>query len=454
MKNCFDSIRFKFDLQLFAEKTESATPHKREEVRKKGQVAKSGEIGPALVILVGFYVIKFAISGGVERLDALVRHFLANAASWNGNADMAYGFCLVALREIAFVLLPIFGVLLLVSFAAQYFQVGLMFNPSVIQPQLNRINPFEGMKRLFSKRAIVECLKSVLKVVIVGWIVFTQVRNRLPWLTNLAALDISNSFLLVGNSIFALVQALGLTLLILAVLDYFYQKWEFEKNIRMTRHEVKEEFKQLEGDPLVRSRIRQKQRELASRRMMQAVPTADVIITNPTHIAVALLYEADRMSAPEVVAKGAGIVAEKIRELANQHGFHLVENQQLARAYTVRSRLTADSCRAHAAVAEVLHGLLAQEESTSYWLRVDMINGTALHKLGNTGSHVVIGDMVVINIPAYAILEFTSKQLVIKSLSTITSGSHRNLIFQRVVTDLSSCTYIHPSLFTKESEIS
>lgn len=355
MKNCFDSIRFKFDVQLFAEKTESATPHKREEVRKKGQVAKSGEIGPALVILVGFYVIKFAISGGVERLDALVRHFLANAASWNGNADMAYGFCLVALREIAFVLLPIFGVLLLVSFAAQYFQVGLMFNPSVIQPQLNRINPFEGMKRLFSKRAIVECLKSVLKVVIVGWIVFTQVRNRLPWLTNLAALDISNSFLLVGNSIFALVQALGLTLLILAVLDYFYQKWEFEKNIRMTRHEVKEEFKQLEGDPLVRSRIRQKQRELASRRMMQAVPTADVIITNPTHIAVALLYEADRMSAPEVVAKGAGIVAEKIRELANQHGVPLVENQPLARALyrsvEVGQQIPAEL---YAAVAEVL----------------------------------------------------------------------------------------------------
>ena len=270
MKNCFDSIRFKFDLQLFAEKTESATPHKREEVRKKGQVAKSGEIGPALVILVGFYVIKFAISGGgAARCPCAALSGKCRQLEWQCRHGL--WFLLGCAKEIAFVLLPIFGVLLLVSFAAQYFQVGLMFNQSVIQPQLNRINPFEGMKRLFSKRAIVECLKSVLKVVIVGWIVFTQVRNRLPWLTNLAALDISNSFLLVGNSIFALVQALGLTLLILAVLDYFYQKWEFEKNIRMTRHEVKEEFKQLEGDPLVRSRIRQKQRELASRRMMQAV---------------------------------------------------------------------------------------------------------------------------------------------------------------------------------------
>ncbi|HHX02175.1 MAG TPA: flagellar biosynthesis protein FlhB [Firmicutes bacterium] len=356
MENHYDFPKFRMDLQLFAEeKTERATPHKREEVRKKGQVARSGEIGTALLILVGFYAVKIALGSGLERLYALVNQFLANAANWNGNADMAYGFFLVALKEVAIMLLPIFGAFLLVGFAAQAFQVGFMFNLSLIQPQLHRINPFEGLKRLFSKRAIVELLKSVLKIVIVGWMAYTQVRKHLPWLTNLAAVDISNSFLLIGNSVFSLVQGIGLTLLVLAVADYYYQRWEFEQNIRMTKHEVKEEFKQTEGDPLIRSRIRQRQRELAARRMMQAVPTADVVITNPTHIAVALLYQADKMAAPEVVAKGAGIVAERIRELANMHGVPRVENPPLARALyrsvDIGQQIPAEL---YAAVAEVL----------------------------------------------------------------------------------------------------
>lgn len=356
MRGWIELDHFKINLQLFAEeKTESATPHKREEVRKKGQVPRSGEVGPALIILTGFYVLKTAIGYGLERIHALIIYFLANATSWNGSEDTAFSFFLTAAKEAAIILLPVFGALLLVGYAAQAVQVGLMFNMSLIQPQLSRINPFEGFKRLFSKRAIVEFLKSVLKIGIVGWLAFAQVRQRLPWLTNLASLQIFDSSLLVGTSIVALAQGLGLTLLVLALADYYYQRWEFEKNIRMTKHEVKEEFKQTEGDPLIRSRIRQKQRELATRRMMQAVPTADVVITNPTHIAVALLYQADKMAAPEVVAKGAGVVAEKIRDLAKTHGVPLVENPPLARALfrsvDIGQQIPAEL---YAAVAEVL----------------------------------------------------------------------------------------------------
>lgn len=356
MGSCAELIRLRIDLQLFAEeKTESATPHKREEVRKKGQVAKSAEIGTALTILTGFYVVKTAANFALEHLHALINHFLANAASWNGQADMAFSFFLVAVKEAAFVLLPVFGVLILVGIAAQLAQVGFMFNSSLIKPQLHRINPFDGFKRLFSKRAIVEFLKAVLKLAIIVWLAYTQIRKRLPWLANLAAVDVVNSSLLVSSSISGLVQGIGLTLLIMAAADYFYQRWEFEKSIRMTRHEIKEEFKETEGDPLIRSRIRQKQRELAARRMMQAVPTADVVITNPTHIAVALLYQADKMAAPEVVAKGAGVVAEKIRELARTHGVPLVENPPLARALfrsvDIGQQIPAEL---YAAVAEVL----------------------------------------------------------------------------------------------------
>jgi flagellar biosynthetic protein FlhB len=323
----------KLNLQLFAEeKTEAATPHKREEVRKEGQVAKSGEIGTTLIILVGFYVIKAALTFAIERIYNLARHILSQAAAWNGTADYVYSLYLLVLKEALIVVLPVFAALFVVGFAAQAVQVGFMFNLNLIKPQFNRINPLEGFKRLFSKRALVEFLKSVLKIAVVGWIVYSQVRQRIPWLANLASVDITHSFLLISNSVFSVVQMIGMTLLILAVTDYFYQRWEFEKNIRMTKQEIKEEFKQTEGDPLIRSRIRQKQREIASRRMMQAVPTADVVITNPTHYAVALLYQADKMAAPEVVAKGAGLIALKIRETAEEHGVPTVENPPLARS--------------------------------------------------------------------------------------------------------------------------
>ena len=323
----------KLNLQLFAEeKTEAATPHKREEVRKKGQVAKSGEIGTTLIILSGFWVIKTVMNFSLERLHGLVSYVLSQAGLWNGNADTVYALLLLVLKEAVVVILPVFIALYIVGFASQALQVGFMFNLSLIQPQFNRINPIEGFKRLFSKRALVEFLKSVLKITIVGWIVYSQIKQRIPWLSSLAAYDLSHTFQLISNSVFSLVQMIGLTLLVLACADYFYQRWEFEKNIRMTKQEIKEEFKQTEGDPLIRSRIRQQQRELASRRMMQAVPTADVVITNPTHFAVALLYQADSMAAPEVVAKGAGIIAAKIREVAEENGVPIVENKPLARA--------------------------------------------------------------------------------------------------------------------------
>ena len=240
--------------------------------------------------MVGFYVIKAALTFAIERIYNLARHILSQAAAWNGSR-LRVLLISAGAEKALIVVLPVFAALFVVGFAAQAVQVGFMFNLNLIKPQFNRINPLEGFKRLFSKRALVEFLKSVLKIAVVGWIVYSQVRQRIPWLANLASVDITHSFLLISNSVFSVVQMIGMTLLILAVTDYFYQRWEFEKNIRMTKQEIKEEFKQTEGDPLIRSRIRQKQREIASRRMMQAVPTADVVITNPTHYAVALLTD-------------------------------------------------------------------------------------------------------------------------------------------------------------------
>ncbi len=328
-----ETTNLKINLQLFAgEKTEKATPRKREEVREKGQVAKSGEIGTTSIILFGFWAIKAALNFCFDRITVLARHLLTNVSSWNGNPDMLYSLFTLVIREMLFILLPVFLTLLVVGFSAQAIQVGFMFNPSLIMPKFSRINPLEGFKRIFSKRAVVELLKSIFKISIVGWIVYSQVRQRIPWLTNLAIIDLSHTFSLISTTVFSIVQMIGLTLFVVALGDYVFQRWEFEKSIRMTKHEVKEDYKQTEGDPQIKSRIRQKQRELSSRRMMQAVPTADVIITNPTHFAVALLYKGSSMAAPEVVAKGVGIVAENIKKVGEEHQVPTVENPPLARA--------------------------------------------------------------------------------------------------------------------------
>lgn len=349
-------LPLKIDLQLFAEeKTETATPRKREEVRKKGQVAKSGEIGTALLLIAGFYSIKAFSAYGMTRISYIITWFLENANHWDGSSESVFNLLLFIVRESVNVLVPIFGVLIAVAVISQIVQVGFMFNMTLLLPNFNRINPFEGFKRIFSKRAMLEFAKSVLKIVIVGGTVYFHVKAQIPWLARLSHMELAHSAELIKNSIYEIALYIGTTLLMLALFDYLFQRWEFEQNIKMTRQEVLEELKQTEGDPQVRSRIRQKQREMAARRMMAAIPTADVIITNPTHYAIALVYKADTMAAPEVVAKGVGHIALRIKDIANEHLIPTVENPPLAKALyksvEIGQQIPADL---YPAVAEVL----------------------------------------------------------------------------------------------------
>lgn len=320
------------DLQLFAgEKTETATPRKREEARKKGQVAKSGEIGTAALILAGFYTLSLLGATSINRLGSLMRHLLSSAFEFDGTPEAAYALLLVVLREAALLLLPIFGVLLLISLMSQGFQVGLMLTWETLTPKFSRVNPLEGFKRIFSKRALVEFAKSLFKISIIGYLAYRQVANSLPWLPGLMHMELIDGLELIANNIIALAGWIGIALLIIAVSDYLYQRWEFEQSIKMTKQEVKDEYKQTEGDPQIRSKIRQKQRQMAQQRMMEAVPQADVVITNPTHYAIAIKYEMGEMSAPLVVAKGVGEVALRIKNLAKENRIPTVENPTLAR---------------------------------------------------------------------------------------------------------------------------
>jgi flagellar biosynthetic protein FlhB len=213
---------------------------------------------------------------------------------------------------------------------SNYVQVGSLFSWEAVQPDFSKVNPWKGLSRLFSKQAAAELAKSIAKLMIIGWVAFVTIQKEWENIVALWNQEVGQIFQYIGRVSFNIFLKTVLIMVVLAGLDYAFQRWSHEKSLRMTRREVQDEFKQTEGDPMIKSRIRSIQRELARRRMMAEVPKADVIITNPTHLAVALQYQYKSMNAPKVVAKGAELVAEKIKEIARGHRVPLVENKPLA----------------------------------------------------------------------------------------------------------------------------
>lgn len=310
-------------------RTERATPRKKSEVRGRGQVAKSTEVNTVLVLLFGFLVIKWSSIKMYHLLSYNMRHFLSEAHKLSispENATTVIGFLLYQVLIIA---APVMGACFLAALIAGLSQAGFLLTFYPIQPQLQRLNPIAGFSRLFSPQALVEILRSTIKVCVVGVVVYYTLWNKLPVLANLWHMETSQSFLTVGTLVYDLGMRIIWTLLVIAILDYAYQKYTFEESLKMTKEEVKEETKQSEGDPQVRSRIRQKQREITRRRMMAAVPKAQVVVTNPTHYAVALQYT-EAMEAPQVVAKGAGFLALKIKEIAEANKVPVLQNPPIA----------------------------------------------------------------------------------------------------------------------------
>jgi len=230
------------------------------------------------------------------------------------------------------VLGPFAIVLLVIALLINFSQVGLRVSLEAIKPQLNKLNPISGLKRIFSLRSITELVKSVFKIVIVGWISYSTILGAMPQFAQMTIMEVREAMSLFVITTLLLALKIGAVLIFLGILDLVYQRYDFERSIKMSKQEVKDEYKQREGDPLVRRRIREKQREIAVRRMMAAVPEADVVITNPVELAVALQYVSEEMYAPKVVAKGGGVVAEKIKEVAREHDVPIVENRSLAQS--------------------------------------------------------------------------------------------------------------------------
>lgn len=336
------------------EKTEAPTPHRVDKAREKGQVPRSRELTSILMLAAGVALLWLAGEPMARRLASMV----ANGMHFDHsviNDDRQMLRRLSSLLEGAFwAMLPIFGGLVLMALAAPLLLGGFLFSTEALKPNFGRLNPVAGLGRLFSSQVGAELLKAILKALLVGWVTWLFLDHYWPAMLRLMA----------APTLPALGDALGmiagcallilLGLLPMAGFDVFWQIWSNLKKLRMTKQEIREEHKEQDGDPHIKARIRQQQRAMARRRMMADVPKADVIVTNPTHYAVALQYN-DRMSAPKVLAKGAGEVALRIRELGGQHRVPLLEAPPLARALYRHSEIGQQiPATLYAAVAEVL----------------------------------------------------------------------------------------------------
>lgn len=314
----------------FQDKTEPATPKRREEARKKGQVGKSREIPSVAVLGAGILFFYFAGRNITFSLGNLMsRAFGSISYIQDGDFTLPY-FSDQYLKAFLLMILPIFGVLTVVAIVANFAQTGFIWSVEPLAPKASKISPIEGTKRMFSKRSLVELAKSLGKILVVGWAAFSTLQADRGRLLELVYQGKAEIMRFMAEASLDVVTRSCYVIAVLAILDFLYQKWEFEQDLKMTKQEVKEEFKQTEGDPMVKSRIRSIQREMARRRMMEDVKDADVVITNPEHLSVALSYESVTMSAPTVVAKGANNIAFKIREIAKDNGIPLVENKPLA----------------------------------------------------------------------------------------------------------------------------
>ena len=323
---------FAFDLQLFAEgdKTEQPTDKKRRDARKKGQVARSQELNAAFVLLMGFFMLKLLWEYIYGNMAGYMTYLYSNLYINTSTEAISELFISVMLL-LAKTSLPVMLAIMIIGLGINLLQVGLVISTEKLEPKLDNLNPINGFGRIFSKRSLVELVKSIFKIIIIGFFIWLYVKDQIPYMPYFIYYDLGTSLEQIADIIFTLAFQIIAVIMVLAIADYAYQSWQTTQDLMMTKQEVKDEFKQTEGDPQIKGKIRQKQRQMAMSRMMQEVPKADVIVTNPTHLAIALMYK-QGMTAPVVLAKGQDIVAERIKTIAREHRIPILENKPLARA--------------------------------------------------------------------------------------------------------------------------
>ncbi|MFC7372187.1 flagellar biosynthesis protein FlhB [Fictibacillus iocasae] len=330
----------RMNLQYFSqEKTEKATPKKRDDSRKKGQTAKSADVNTAVILFASVLVLAFSGSWMWTKMLDVLRERLAEGLLADISADSVPLLFSDLVYEAAAIAAPMLGAAFIAAMISNYIQVGFLFSTEAVQMKLERLDPIQGFKRIYSVRALVEMTKSMLKIGFVGAVTFYFLYDARAEMGRFALVDLGSALSAAADLAMKMLFAASIVLLFLSLLDYMYQKFDFEKNIRMSKQDIKDEYKKSEGDPKIKSKIKEKQRQMAMRRMMQDVPKADVIITNPTHFAIALKYDGSEMDAPFIVAKGMDLIALRIKEIAKENEVVMVENKPLARTLYSRAEI-------------------------------------------------------------------------------------------------------------------
>lgn len=315
------------------DKTEKASPKKRQDERKKGNVFQSKDVVTVGVIAISFVILNFwapYIYGYTS--DMLHKYFSLMKKTYY----ISDSFIIQLFKDITYTILASAGLLMaavmLASVVFSGAQTRFLISKENIKFKFSKLNPLAGIKRMFSIRAIVEVLKNLIKITILGYVIYSSIIDSLPQVPKLVSVDLTSGINFITTSIMAIVKSVVIAFLAISAFDFLYSWWEYEKNIRMTKQEVKEEYKQLEGDPQVKGKIKERQRAVSMTRMMQQVPKADVIIRNPTHYAIAIKYDIEKDNAPMVLAKGKDEIAMRIVKKAEEYKINIVENVPLARA--------------------------------------------------------------------------------------------------------------------------
>jgi flagellar biosynthetic protein FlhB len=315
-----------------SERTEPPTGRKIAEARAEGNVPRSQELNAAAGLLVGAWLLQNSGKLLAQQLKIILTEAASKAPFVDFSGDWLREMILINIQR----LLPSLGLILagmlITGVVVTVSQTGLLWANKKLGFRLDRLNPLAGIKRIFSLNGLIEVVKALLKLFVVGWVAYTFLRDRAAEVVSMGNMSMSDAISFWAELGLSLFMRVGFAYLILAFIDYAYQRWNYNRSMKMTKEEVKEDAKRTEGDPLIRGRIRAKQRQVARMRMMANVHKADVVITNPTHLAIAVSYKADEMNAPKVLAKGAFLVAERIVSLARIHQIPVVQNIPVARA--------------------------------------------------------------------------------------------------------------------------
>ena len=332
-----------YNLQWFAkdgeggEKTEPATAKKLKDAREDGKVTKSKELTAAFDLIVLFLVLKIFISFVGERLVGIFDYVYSRMPdflkinSTDVSSVAASHYMADILLQMLLTMLPFLLFGFVITFLVSVVQVGWKVTGKPLKPDLNKFNPINGFKRIISKDSLFELLKSIIKIAVIFWVAYSRVKKHKEELFILYEIPLNQAIALIGSVIIDTGLYISIVYLVIGFADFAYQKHKFNEDMKMTKQEVKDEFKNTEGDPQIKGRQRRKMQETSQRRMMHDVPKADVVITNPTHLAVAVKYDADVNTAPVVLAKGEEYVAQKIKEVARENNIEIVENKPLAR---------------------------------------------------------------------------------------------------------------------------